>query len=166
VKFKPHKGIIKSHEVFLELEKLHDKAVNVFLVEIGRMGCEAKRFGLERRYSKKWYYADYRPDFKVECRGGRKFLVDVKAKIARGVADISEIKHTYANVRHVKGYLKASKETGLEVWLFIVFFDEFGYMLGHKWFNVNKIEWDKLEKARMWDGNLVYVIPLSLSSTP
>lgn len=154
----------KSHREFLELEKLHDRACSILAALVSGKGRLVK-YGLERRHSWKYYYYDEKPDYILELKDGRRLLVEVKAKRTReGHVDL--ILHTYVNIRHVRNYLKHSREKGLKCYLFIAFFDEEGYCVGYRWFNVNSIEWGKLETRRMWDGNLAYVLPLSLACSP
>ena len=167
VKFKPHGGLRKTHRQFLELEELHDRCVECFIVEMCRRGCEVEKYGLERRFSKKWYFYDYRPDFKVRCKHfGKSFLVDVKSKRVKYVSSLREVKHVMLNVRHVEGYLKAGKEAKLEVWVFTCIYDDMGYLLGYVWIPVSKLKWGKFRKAKAWDGNLVYLVPTRYAGFP
>lgn len=155
-KFKP-KRLRKTHEQFLKLEELHDRAIYIMKVEVEREGCYVEEYGLERRRSKKWYYYDERPDFMVRCRG-KPFFVEVKAK--RVSVPIEQIGYTYINKRHVENYIKHSKEKKIPCWLYIVFFDDLGYFQRRLWFNTEWIRWGELEVKKAWDGNLVYVLPV------
>lgn len=145
------KKLRKRHHEFLELYRLHDVAVEYFkrLAELN--GCRVIEHGLEKRYSRVYYYYDYKPDLLVLCPFGR-FLVEVKAKRACVVPE-----WTYVNVRHIRNYLEYSRRIGNPVYLFVAFVCE-DSVIGKLWFDIGKINWEELPRRRAWDGNEVYVL--------
>lgn len=151
------KRLRKTHREFIDLYRLHDVAVDYFRRLASLNGCRVSDYGLEKRYSRRYYYYDERPDLLVECPWGR-MLVEVKAKRACVVPQ-----WTYVNVRHVKGYLEHSRRVDLPVYLFVAFVCE-EEVVGYWWFDLNSIDWSEVPVKRVWDGNEVYVLWRKMAS--